>query len=282
MEDQISRGLYSGRPFGGVSISWSPCYDNIISPISNFRHKRIVAVELDSGDEKFLIICVYMPFYNTAQRAECLTETMDAIAMLENIIEQHPHHHIIIGGDFNTEMKGESPFDPLWEEFSDNYRLSSCDHYFPNSTVTYKHNSLDHKKWSDHFLVSASLSNADRLSEHEVIDEGDNLSDHFPIIMSLMANIQNRETPASPPTPQPKLKWEKISNHDKSNYTTHLHSLVSSTPQTADLSHCQNVCRCRNSECHEAIQREYDCLVNLFKVADCNLPRFKRTGGPML
>ena len=216
-----------------------------------------------------------MPFFNAAQRAECMTETMDAIAMLENIIEHHPHHHIIIGGDFNTEMKGDSPFDPLWDDFSNKYNLSSCDQYFPNSTVTYKHNSLDHKKWSDHFLVSASLCNEGRLSDHKVIDEGDNLSDHFPILMSLSTKIQNREVPSDLPISKPKLKWDKISNGDKSNYTAQLHSLVSSTPPNENLTRCQNTCRCRNSECHEAIQEEYNCLVNLCKIADGILPRFK-------
>ena len=54
-----------------------------------------------------------MPFFNSSQRAQCLTETIDVIAMLETIIEAHPHHSVIIGGDWNTELKGNSPFDPL-------------------------------------------------------------------------------------------------------------------------------------------------------------------------
>ena len=138
MENSVSRGIYTGRPHGGVSISWSPSYDHIVSPISNFCHKRIVGVEIDAKDEKILLLCIYMPYYNAAQRAECLTETMDAIATLETIIDQHPHHQIIIGGDLNTEMKGISPFDPLWCDLMNKYQLESCDRFFPDSTTTYK------------------------------------------------------------------------------------------------------------------------------------------------
>ena len=48
MEDAASGGIMLGRPFGGVSITWSPDLNHLISPISNFRHKRIVGVELKS------------------------------------------------------------------------------------------------------------------------------------------------------------------------------------------------------------------------------------------
>ena len=46
MEDSMSRGIYNGRPHGGVSIAWSPDLDHVIKPLVNYRHKRIVCVEL--------------------------------------------------------------------------------------------------------------------------------------------------------------------------------------------------------------------------------------------
>ena len=36
MEDAVSSGILVGRPFGGVSIAWSPHLENLISPLSNF------------------------------------------------------------------------------------------------------------------------------------------------------------------------------------------------------------------------------------------------------
>ena len=66
MEESVSNGIMVGRPFGGVCISWSPDLNRLISPISNFRHKRVVAVELNGGSKEYLFICVYMPFYNSS------------------------------------------------------------------------------------------------------------------------------------------------------------------------------------------------------------------------
>ena len=78
MEDAVSRGILTGRPFGGVSIAWSPDLDHFISPISNFRHKRVVGIELKAEDGNFLLINVYMPFFDTSNRTQCMAETVDA------------------------------------------------------------------------------------------------------------------------------------------------------------------------------------------------------------
>ena len=56
MEDAISAGIWRGRPFGGVSIAWSPKLDAIIKPVTNFRHSRVVGVEIESENNKTLII----------------------------------------------------------------------------------------------------------------------------------------------------------------------------------------------------------------------------------
>ena len=42
MEDAISSGILRGRPFGGVSIAWSPNLNSFIRPLTNFRHKQVV------------------------------------------------------------------------------------------------------------------------------------------------------------------------------------------------------------------------------------------------
>ena len=68
MEDAVSSGVYRGRPFGGESICWSPNLSQFISPVFNFKHKRIVAVELKTEDSQYLLISIYMPFYNASRR----------------------------------------------------------------------------------------------------------------------------------------------------------------------------------------------------------------------
>ena len=96
MEKATSNGILRGRPFGGISITWSRDLDHAINPISNYRHKRTVAVELKS-ETPVLFISVYMPFYDASKKEECISETTDTLAMVQLLIDEHPQHLIIIG-----------------------------------------------------------------------------------------------------------------------------------------------------------------------------------------
>ena len=252
METAASSGVHRGRPFGGVSIAWASNLNHVVKPLANYRHHRIVCVELLAVPNPILLASVYMPFYDSSNRAECISETIDAISMMEGIIEDHPHHQIIIGGDLNTELEGNSPFDIYWREFVLKYDLECCDSLVhsrsnPNDgghangssaaniddmdggtglgsgsasgsaagsspTYTYHHASLDQKKWNDHFLVSSSIIAATR--DHQILDDGDNLSDHLPVIMSLAVNCsapmmgeQNIDTSV----PVQSIKWLTLS-----------------------------------------------------------------------
>ena len=69
-------------------------------------------------EEKILLISVYMPFLDSRNREASIRETIDAISMLELLIHDHPLHHVVIGGDINSELSDDSPFDPLWRAFS--------------------------------------------------------------------------------------------------------------------------------------------------------------------
>ena len=106
MEDAISKGIYPGRPFGGVGICWSPDLNNLVSPVTNFKHKRVTAVELNARDRKILLICAYMPFFNRQKRVECMTDTADAISFIELLIEEHPQHLVVIGGRSQYRIEG--------------------------------------------------------------------------------------------------------------------------------------------------------------------------------
>ena len=147
MEESVSSGILRGRPFGGVSIAWSPNLNNSIKPLANFRHKRVVGIEAVSVEINYLLICTYMPFYDASKKDECMAEAIDAITMIENIINAHPEHCVILGCDLNTELRGNSPFDQMWNEVLNKYDLQCCDHLTPgNINYTYFHDSLGQRK----------------------------------------------------------------------------------------------------------------------------------------
>ena len=203
--------------------------------------------------------------------------------MLETIIEQHPNHKIIIGGDFDTELKGVSPFDQHWFGFLTKNQLASCLMCFPPDSVTYHHESLDKKKWNDHFLVSSAMIGSD-LSSYAILHEGDNASDHYPILMSLSANIQTRYQESSSPDPTPTFKWDKLSNEQRSNYTTRLQSLVEALPPPPTAVQCVVKCRCREYNCLDSLLHEYDNLIMCMRALTQNYlainQELKKTGGP--
>ena len=56
-------------------------------------------------DLLILLLNIYMPFFNSSRRADCIAESVDAISMLDTIIDHHPNHMVVIGGDFNSVLK---------------------------------------------------------------------------------------------------------------------------------------------------------------------------------
>lgn len=277
MEDAVASGILRGRPFGGVSISWSPNLNHLVTPLANYRHKRVVAVELKTEMSKCLFISVYMPFYNPAKREECMLEAVDALSMMETIIEEHPQHLVVIGGDLNTEMKGGSPFDAMWADLMLSHHLSCCDNLVPTTTppITYHHESLGQKKWNDHFLVSNGILSGGLSKNHDILDEGGNVSDHLPIIMKLSFSLSPNKQKEKTLEKSSSLKWEKITKEQKNNYTSCLSDLLDSSKIQTPVFQCPRRCHCDDVNCHEAIQSEYDNLTQLILKADAVLPRHK-------
>ena len=276
MEEAVSNGIMRGRPYGGVSIAWSPDMDHVIKPLVNYRHKRIVCVEISANPNPLLLISIYMPFYDASKRQECMAETADAISMLEEIVSDHPLHKIIIGGDFNTELRNHSPFDPLWSNFVAKYDLLCCDQFINNNNnnnnnnYTYFHDSLNQRKWSDHFLVSSSI--APSTNTHCILDLGDNTSDHHPIKLEIDCILQAEPDKHGTPTKPPSLKWEKCSEEQITAYSNRLDELLYQRPTV--IKKC-NVAHCQQADCIASLQCEYDNLTAMINQADKVLPRHK-------
>ena len=270
MENGVSNGILRGRPYGGVSIAWSPDLNHIIKPLVNYHHKRIVCVEAAADPNPILFISLYMPFFDSSRRQECMAESVETISMLEEIISDFPLHQIIIGGDFNTEFKNDSPFDPLWHEFATKYDLVCCDDFVQNNNYTYIHNSLNHKKWNDHFLVSSSI--VPNTESHFIMDVGDNTSDHLPLLFHLSCKMSSMPSLQEPVSKPPSLKWEKCTAEQTSEYSNRLAFLLAQNPSMITL--CDKA-HCKDHGCINSIQQEYDNITNFITEADKVLPRHK-------
>ena len=68
MEDAIYRGIYSGRPHGGIFIAWSPDMDHVIKPLVNYKYIMVVCVEMNAQPNPIIFPSIYMPFFDTSKR----------------------------------------------------------------------------------------------------------------------------------------------------------------------------------------------------------------------
>ena len=273
MEEAVSAGVLCGRPFGGVCIAWSQDLNHLISPLTNYKHKRVVAVELRSAEERILLISVYMPFLDSRNRDACILETIDTISMLDVIIHDHPQHLVIIGGDINSELIDESPFDPFWRDFSSKNRLAYCSQFLPASSFTFHQETLGHKKLLDHFIVSQQLISDDRVCDHKILEDGDNTSDHRPITMSLKVHIQpgaHKETSAES---KEILRWSKVAAKDRFRYEKAVSASLASCGPLLPPAGCTALCHCEEKECRDFLQAAYDDIIGQLRTADKTLPR---------
>ena len=218
-----------------------------------------------------------MPFYDASNSEKCLAETQDALSMIDLLIENHPFHLIIIGGDLNTELKGESPFDTLWTEMMTRNALASCSPLFSSPGYTYHHETLGHKKLIDHFVLSHTLLN-NMTSGHRILDDGSNLSDHLPIMLQLNVSVSRTAAKPNSTSEEAKLRWKKQCPSDTSAYTERLSVTVDEMitcrgDQTKLI--CTSNCHCSDESCRYYIQQEYDDLISCLKIADTDLPRHK-------
>ena len=276
MEEAVSSGVLRGRPFGGVSIAWSRDLNHVIIPLTNYKHKRVVAVEMTTTTENIIFICAYMPFLDSRKRDLCRTETFETISMIESIIADHPNHLFIVGGDFNCEFNGNSPFDDLWDNFVTTNRFAYCDNLFTSPGYTYHHESLGQKKFNDHFLVSQQIFDNSLCFDHKVLEDGHNPSDHLPIQMTMRLEIRPRDLTENSSASVPTLCWSKISPSDISQYNNSLSESLSSSESVLNSMSCYGSAHCEAGECKVAIQNEYDRLVNSIKLADSFLPRHRK------
>ena len=65
-----------------VSIAWSPELNHVISPLSNYKHKRIVAVELTTTSKKIILVSACMPFLDSRDKTSSIADYIDAISMI--------------------------------------------------------------------------------------------------------------------------------------------------------------------------------------------------------
>jgi hypothetical protein len=73
----------------------------------------------------------------------------------------------------------------------------------PVSSFTYRH-AGGCKKWNDHFIISNDIK--DSISRIQIVNDGENLCDHLPVILEMTTSIQVTPRPTAEPPKTSTLK----------------------------------------------------------------------------
>ena len=169
--------LLSGRPYGGVGIIFKKNKNILFKPIVT-QSKRICALDCVVNDNKFLLLSIYMPC-NTPDKNDEFNEVLSEIKVISNL---YPEYQLIIAGDFNCALNSSDLRNNNFLNFLIDLDLVCPTAIEPSHSFTFI-NSLGNKSLIDHFCLDSSV--VEMISDFDIISEGDNLSDHLPVMMEI-------------------------------------------------------------------------------------------------
>ena len=181
MNDDV---ILNGRPYGGVGVLYRKKNNLSIKPIIS-QSKRICAFQCHFAEVKFIIFSVYMPC-NASGNLEEFTDVLSETVSLCNV---YSDHGIIVGGDFNTTLDNNNLRGECFIDFLTLLDLI-CPTAFKSETSYSFLNSQGDRSLIDHFCVSSGILKS--IIDFQILSDGDNLSDHMPIVMSIELQTNNK------------------------------------------------------------------------------------------
>ena len=177
-DDDIDR---QGRAFGGCAIIWKRSMTSPILPVETLT-SRVCAVALKNNNDNFLFLSVYMPVDNNTLSS--VNEFNVVLVEISRLLKEYEGFKIIIGGDFNIDFTRTpvSKNTELLLNFMLNESLLANNNIFNNDDFTFLSNTGSHST-IDHFIFTENC--LDMLNTFNVLYDGNNLSDHFPIILDI-------------------------------------------------------------------------------------------------
>ncbi len=216
MEKQISMGILKGRPFGGAAILVHNSLLRATASILITERVNVICIG------NILIINIYCPSSEIMNRP--ITESL--LIEIGSIIELYPNHDVIMGGDFNMDLREATALTNQVHVFRKKYKLNLCyDVIKTNCEYTFFRDSLGQRTMIDFFLCSNSLKS--KLHSHAMLDNLLNYSDHLPLMVGLNIDMNPVLAQVLPPSPRPqsseraerRLRWDHANVNKYCDYT---------------------------------------------------------------
>lgn len=236
--------IHAGRPYGGTIIGFNKklkCSYDVLPTNS----KRITACLCNLNCGQVLLINVYLPC-----DGDDITHFVDELISIEAIIESQANvTRVIIGGDLNTDFsRTQSAHGQHISELCNRMGLTLT-HQNPRARLDFSYyNDFNHaSSLIDHFVVSENIANS--ITSVTCVHEGDNLSDHSPVLLDLTALAFERENSIqreSEPSKRP--AWRKATDAQKQRYRESLRELLRSVDFPREALACVRLNCDRHSE----------------------------------
>ena len=130
---------------------------------TDLNHDRIYVLELNTLNEKILLINLHMPYFKTDGNTEQLVEYQNTLALVENVMEKNPLHKFILFMDLNCNLFHSShPYSSLVNSMITNFDLVTNYSFIDGFDENRDYTRFDTKRGSytliDGIILSKSLS----------------------------------------------------------------------------------------------------------------------------
>ena len=239
-----------GRPYGGVAIIWKKSLVVEINEINTLSN-RLCAIRITSHNLDIILVNIYMPCneYNLND------EFIEILFEVVTICNTYECSDIVIAGDFNCDI---SLNDVRAHSFADVLTSLKLDCLTIDSKFNINYtfmNSLNSKSLIDHFCVSKKIYES--VISFAKCDDGDNLSDHLPLILKFSTNINHDQCLENNNNKckEIKVNWSDANVHDIENYVICLDKLLNEIHIPFSALNCLN----NNCKLHRV---DYESFLN--------------------
>ena len=267
-----SRQLLVGRPHGGCAILYRRSLSCTFTPIAS-KSRRVCAIMMQlNAHTRILLICIYMPC-DTSNDHSNLQTFMEVLSEMEYIMDTTDYDHVIVGGDFNTDFSRSSTSlhnAPL-NEFNDR----QCLHSGLNSSMacvdfTYHNDFTGSKSIVDHFFLSELLFLS--INEYRSLDDGDNLSDHSPLLLKLSIPVVATQSLLKSEFHK-KASWNRATENDLNRYRSALRERLTTLEVPHHVMQCNELCRAHDAE----IEQYHNNIIEIcLESADRAIPKCRK------
>lgn len=251
MEDAILR---CGRKKGGCSILYKKSLADRVKHVM-YKNDRVCAIKIRIRDKLLLLVNAYLPCDTWSHNniSDDFIDTLNAIAV---VIEKNTDcDMVLLGGDFNTDLKRDTAHARWLNIFLSRYNLKDIN---ANKTVNiaYTYESYDGSKRSriDTFFVDEFLYKNMQLCK--TVDNGLNVSNHISVVLRFKINMESTAGLKSKESVKPKPIWRKIDKNQICKYQSCMDDMLYNFNNNKE-----NMLKCRNIRCiNDDHQNQIDIL----------------------